>query len=195
MKKSAKRLLLFFCTAVIIACVFSPCVNTEANSYTQLRQRKITVLKKSKFVSNSLNGVSAIYRKGSNDGSSKTYSCAAYVKKYYKKIYNVKVDNLFYNRTPNAYGDKFIRVKTPQIGDVVGQNTGHGTTHWAIVKQVNDNGTITLIEQNWKWRQGGKTVTVVNRRIKTSKARIYRLKSQFKVKAEFETDKETSMED
>ena len=52
------------------------------------------------------------------------------------------------------------------------------TTHWAIVKQVNKNGTVTLIEQNWKWNQGGSTQTVLNRKIKTSSARFYRLESQ-----------------
>ena len=57
-------------------------------------------------------------------------------------------------------------------------NTGHGTTHWAIVKKVNSKNSITLIEQNWKWSSGGSTQSVVNRKVKTSKVRLYRLKSQ-----------------
>ena len=85
---------------------------------------------------------------------------------------------MLYNRTPLTSGDSFVKVKSPRIGDIVAMNTNHGTTHWAIVKKVNKNGTVTLIEQNWKWTQGGSTRSVLNRKVKSSSVRFYRLKSE-----------------
>lgn len=182
MKRIGKRFL--FITLIFILLVpFSTPNNTnqvEARGY--LKERLIIVKKNSRFVLDSLNGVKAIYRRGRSDGSSSTYSCAAYVKKYYKKVYKKTVNNLFYGRTPNVYGDSFVRVKKPRVGDIAAVNTNHGTTHWAIVKKVNSNKSVTLIEQNWKWQQGGSTYTKKNRKIKNSSVRFYRLKSQKKVK-------------
>lgn len=157
--------------------------HAEAKSTTQrLKQQSILIVKKSKQTVDTLNGVKAYYRKGSSDGSSAVYSCAAFVKRYYKTVYGTNVNNLLYNRTPHAEGDSFKKVKSPRIGDIVAMNTSHGTTHWAIVKSVSANGsTITLIEQNWKWTQGGSTVSVKNRKVKTSNVRLYRLKSEKKI--------------
>lgn len=128
------------------------------------------------FLVDTLNGVDAIYRQGSSDGSSQIYSCAAYVKKYYKDVYDVSIYNLFYNKTPKCYGGEKITIVTePMIGDIAACNTNRSTTHWAIVKEVNKDNTVTLIEQNWKWRQGGKTVTVKNRTVEVKSIRFYRL--------------------
>ena len=176
MKNTVKRLFLFFLAAVIIATVVQP--GSTTNAANVFKQKRITITKRSRQVVDSLGGVKAYYRKGPNDGSNKFYSCAAFVKRYYKKAYGKNVNNLLYNRTPHTSGDSFVRVKTPQIGDIVAMNTGHGTTHWAIVKKVNSKNSITLIEQNWKWSSSGSTQSVVNRKVKTSKVRLYRLKSQ-----------------
>lgn len=134
------------------------------------------IINSNEFVADTLNGVDAIYRPGGSDGSDAVYSCAAYIKKYYKEVYDVKVYNLFYNSTPKCYGgEKFTKVTEPQIGDIAACNTSHGSTHWAIVKKVNEDDTVTLIEQNWKWKQGGKTVTVKNRTAETNSIGFYRL--------------------
>lgn len=175
MINTAKRLFVFLLAAVIIATVVQPVSNADAS--VGFKQRQIRVTKSSRQVVDSLDGVKAYYRKGPNDGSNKFYSCAAYVKRYYKKVYGKNVNNLLHNRTPHTSGDSFVRVKKPQIGDIVAMNTNHGTTHWAIVKEIGSKGKITLIEQNWKWTSSSSTQCVVNRKVKASKVRLYRLKS------------------
>lgn len=171
--------MLFIAFCLVITAVMSNKQTTDAAiSY---KTKTLNITKSSRQVVDQLHGVKAYYRRGGNDGSDKFYSCAAFVKRYYQKVYGRKVDNLFYNRTPHAYGDTFIKVSKPQVGDIVAMNTSHGSTHWAIVKKVNKNGTVTLIEQNWKWNQGGQTKSVLNRKVKVKSARFYRLKSEDKV--------------
>lgn len=132
-------------------------------------KEKTLTITKAGFVADSFNGVDAVYRKGPNDGSSKTYSCAAYIKKYYKKMYDVSVYNLFGGATPKTYeGKKIGSVKSPKVGDIAYKNG-----HWAIVKKVNDNDTVTLIEQNWKW---GGNQCKINRTVDTSSLKYFRLK-------------------
>lgn len=177
MKTTIRRLLIFLTAIAILSTIVTPSgITTNASSV--YKTKRISITKNARQVVDSLDGVKAYYRKGGNDGSNKFYSCAAYVKRYYKTVYRKNVYNLLYNRTPQTTGDSFIKVKTPQIGDIVAMNTNHGTTHWAIVKNVNTNGTVTLIEQNWKWTQGGSTKSVLNRKVKCSSVRFYRLKSE-----------------
>lgn len=143
----------------------------------QAAQQELVTITKENFTVDTFNGVDAVYRPGSSDGSSPVYSCAAYIKKYYKEVYDVSLYNLFYNKAPKSYGgEKVIKVSEPRIGDIVACDTDHGTTHWAIVKELNGDGTVALIEQNWKWTQGGKTVTTKNRTVEVSDVRFYRLK-------------------
>lgn len=127
------------------------------------------------FVSDSFNGVDAVYRTGASsttDGTNPTYSCAAYIKKYYKALYGLDVYNLNNGCTPLTNGDSFLRVSTPIEGDIVAT-----TNHWSIVKKVNNDGTITLIEQNYKWSQGSGYACRVNRHIPVNSATYYRLSS------------------
>ena len=180
MKNVIKRLCFIVMTTALIATMMTPCANS-ADATTLFKQKKITISKSSRQVVDTLSGVKAYYRKGGNDGSNKFYSCAAFVKRYYNKIYDTNENNLLYNRTPHAEDNTFVQVEEPQVGDIVAMNTNHGTTHWAIVKNVNDNDTITLIEQNWKWLQSSSTKSVVNRKVKTSNVRLYRLKTENKV--------------
>ena len=136
---------------------------------------QILTITKEGFVADSFNGVDALYRKGRNDGSNSTYSCAAYIKRYYSQVHGVTVGNLFSGATPSASKGTFKSVKTPQAGDIVACRSTGGSNHWAIVKQVNDDNTVTLIEQNWKWIQGGQTVCKTNRTISISSGKFYRL--------------------
>lgn len=80
-----------------------------------------------------------------------TYSCAAFVKKFYKQVYGVEVYNLLRaGGGPLVSGGKggFSKVSSPQIGDVVHYLTST-TTHWCIVKSVSsDKKQVTVIEQN-----------------------------------------------
>ena len=131
-------------------------------------KEKTLTITKSGFVADTFNGVDAIYRKGSNDGSNATYSCAAFIKKYYSEVYNVSVYNLFGGSTPKTYeGKKITSVKEPKVGDIAYKNS-----HWSIVKKVNDNDTVTLIEQNWKWNGNQ---CKINRTVSTSSLKYFRL--------------------
>ena len=120
-------------------------------SDNKLLKTQIITIKGSNFVADTLNGVKALYRTGGNDGSNATYSCAAYIKRYYKEEFGVSVNNLFGGRTPNSSKGTFRSVKKPQVGDVVACSSTSGSNHWAVVKKINNNNTVTLIEQNWKW--------------------------------------------
>lgn len=130
------------------------------------------IVKKSEFVADSFKGVDAIYRPGKNDGSSATYSCAAYIKKFYSSVYDVSVYNLFAGNTPKTYeGNTFSKVSNPKVGDIA-----FSKSHWAIVKSVDkENKKVVLIEQNWKWSQGRQTVCKINRTVSTSSLTYYRL--------------------
>ncbi|MBQ9865400.1 MAG: hypothetical protein IJM34_00105 [Lachnospiraceae bacterium] len=84
--------------------------------------------------------VQAIYvtlatRNKINVGTDTTYSCAAFVKRFYSQVYGVDVYNLSGpSYTPkSSNGGSFVQVSSPQIGDIVRDNEG---THWAIVKSV-----------------------------------------------------------
>ena len=93
--------------------------------------------------------VEAVYSNQSHSGSDTTYSCAAFVKKFYKEVYGIGVYNLNSpTSTPLVYDNKgsFNKTSKPQVGDIIRDNT---RTHWAIVKNISGN-TITVVQQNWK---------------------------------------------
>lgn len=142
---------------------------------TATLKTQIITIKGSNFVADKLDGVKALYRTGRNDGSDSTYSCAAYIKRYYKEEHGVSVNNLFSGRTPNASKGDFRSVKKPQVGDIVSCSSTSNSNHWAIVKKINSNNTITLIEQNWKWSQGGQTLCKINRTISVPSGKYFRL--------------------
>ena len=150
-------------------------VEVEMENDTDDLKERIITIKGSKYVADKFHGVKAYYRAGGNDGTNATYSCAAFVKRYYSEVYNVSVSNLLAGCTPVSSKGVIRKVSSPKKGDIVATASGSGN-HWAIVKKVNDNGTITLIEQNWKWQQDGKTLARVNRRVKASDCKLYRLK-------------------
>ena len=91
--------------------------------------------------------VDAIFRPytGTN-GTDSTYSCAAFVSKYYSKVFGVSVSNLWGPGYTPILSKGTISVTTsPKVGDIVRDNV---QAHWAIVKSVNSSGTVTVIQQN-----------------------------------------------
>lgn len=147
----------------------------KKKSETELTE-KIVTISGSRIKVDSLHGVAALYRSGvssSTDGSNATYSCAAFVKKYYSKIYGLELNNMYPGSVPNVVNgsDYFVAVKKPKIGDIVSL-----PGHWAIVKAVSGD-QVVLIEQNYKWSQNGGYACRVNRRISKSAAVYYRLHS------------------
>lgn len=109
-------------------------------------------------VVDTFNGVSSLYQPGSWDGTDPTYSCAAYVIRYYSTVYGKTVYNLFHAQTPMTTDtDSFVAVSDPQPGDICAQ-VKTSTNHWSIVKSVNAAAqTVTVIDQNNKWSYGNVT--------------------------------------
>lgn len=141
------------------------------------------------FVIDSFHGVDAVYTSEANDPADTTYSCAAYVKKYYQQIYQVGVFNLMDEGPPVVRdgGAGFQKVTEPQEGDIVFWPVStNGNNHSAIVKKV-EGKTVTLIEQNYKT---GK-VAALNRTITypSKEFQFYRLKGN--VTAHIPTEKDT----
>jgi len=127
---------------------------------------------KSAQVVDSLDGVNALYRPGSGDGSDTTYSCAAYAKRYFSSRYGVTVYNLLQYRTPLVSSGKLTVVTTPQKGDLA---FWRNRPHSAIAKYLSGS-TVVLIEQNWKWLQNGSWVTYKERTVSKydSQIKFYR---------------------
>lgn len=142
MKKNKK---LFF-TLIIAMVLF--CIDVKP-VYSAVQWITITG---TEFVIDSLHGVDAIYTEENNAPEDAVYSCAAYVKKYYKKVYGVTVTNLMDNGPPMIPDGKAAlkQVTEPQAGDIIFWPTSsNANNHSAIVKSVEGN-TVTLIEQNYK---------------------------------------------
>ena len=106
--------------------------------------------------------IPAVYIPGLNNSDTGNYSSESYVRNFYGYVYGIIPDNLVPGATPvDTAGDTtFDLIQTPRPGDI-----GNQGTHWFIVKEVNDDGTFTVIEQNRKWNDGTATLTYVNRRV------------------------------
>ena len=101
-------------------------------------------------VVDTFNGVDAVYHPNAADGSDTTYSCAAYVKRYYASVYGVNVWNLLTGQTPSVNRGSFSVTNSPEPGDIGYQTNSSNSGHWFIIKSVNGGGNYTIIEQNWK---------------------------------------------
>lgn len=138
-------------------------------------ESKVKITKNGQVV-DTFNGVSAIYPiYGVADGD-ETYNCAAYIKKYYQKMYGFKPYNLLPYSTPKGINGKlFTKVIQPQAGDIVGikNSSGKINGHWAIAKGVEGN-YIVLIEQNMRNKNTSYPYVPVNRRIHKNQVNIYR---------------------
>jgi len=98
------------------------------------------------------NGVPAYYKIG-NHNTDTTYSCAAYVKRYYSQIFGVGVYNLLTGATPtcsnSGYSFKQVNARNAKPGDIGYHTNSSGSGHWFIIKAVGSSG-LTVIEQNYK---------------------------------------------
>ncbi|MGN1143064.1 MAG: RICIN domain-containing protein [Anaerovoracaceae bacterium] len=154
MKKKMRMILI----TILILCMVmgATCTTAMAATKVSFGNSQVTV--------DTFNGVPAFYKTGAHN-SDTTYSCAAYVKRYYSWIYGVNVANLLTGRTPSAspsqYSFKSVSPDQALPGDIGYQLNSSGSGHWFIIKEVNGN-NLTVIEQNWK--SGSKaTSTVINR--------------------------------
>lgn len=74
-----------------------------------------------------------------------TYSCAAFVKRFYSQVYGQDVYGLNdISSVPLVGSGSFVETSAPQVGDIIRDNF---SVHWAIVKAVSGN-TVTVIQQN-----------------------------------------------
>ncbi|MBR4410567.1 MAG: RICIN domain-containing protein, partial [Firmicutes bacterium] len=98
------------------------------------------------------NGVPAYYKIGNHNEDS-TYSCAAYVKRYYSQKFAVSVYSLETGRIPTVsekgYSFRQVNASEVQPGDIGYQTNSKDRGHWFIIKSVNGK-SMTVIEQNWK---------------------------------------------
>lgn len=151
---------------ILILCIIVTCISNVATTEAVVISygTKVKITKAGQVVDTiTVNGVTveSLYTfrnsmKGVEDDP--TYCCAAFITRFYKKVYGITVSDLYPGNTPKASKGSFSKVTTPQVGDIVGNNV-----HWAIVKKV-DGDKITLIEQNF-WGNNY-TAACVNRVIK-----------------------------
>lgn len=148
MKKKLFSLLL----AVLLVVQIIPITASAAGSCATVGG-SVKVTKSNQVVESiTLNGktVSAVYRPYTgNNGTDATYSCAAFVSKFYKQVYGVTVNHLMRQYSgPRVSSGKggFKVTEKPKVGDVIHEET-NAVTHWAIVKKVSGN-KVTVIEQN-----------------------------------------------
>lgn len=116
-----------------------------------------------------LNGVQAICRPGGREDYDPVYNCTALVDNYYWDRYRIVI--LWWMPEPNVIPlthqeVPFTVTETPEVGDIGFQRNDEGGQHWFLVKRVNEDGSITVIEQNYKWVEDGQTWCSVNRRVR-----------------------------
>ncbi len=148
MKKRIFSLLL----AVLMIVQIVPMTASAASSCATVGG-KVKITKSNQTVESiTFNGktVNAIYRPYTkSNGTDTTYSCAAFVSKFYRQVYGITVDHLMrqYSGPRVAKGKGAFRVtEEPQVGDIIHEKTS-AVTHWSIVKKVSGS-KVTVIEQN-----------------------------------------------
>lgn len=173
MKASRSYIRQFFWVLFCIGFVFTNTVMVQAQN-TNVNSTEY-IIEEDGMVADTFMGVDAIYRPGPSAGSDVVYSCAAYVKKYYKAVYGVTPYNLLHKRTPLVGGDSFVQIATPKVGDIVAE-IGANSNHWSIVKQVKTDSVI-VIDQNFKWKGTDGYYVRINRELSMSNVQFFRLKS------------------
>lgn len=124
----------------------------------------------------SFQGIEANYITGTGNSNTGTYCCAGYVIKFYKELFGVDTYNIntvwgMPTVVKNGHDVYLQEVSEPRPGDMMQSLT---YSHVGIVKRVEDDKVI-LIEQNYKWSEGGQTVACVEREIGFDEAHFYRL--------------------
>ena len=155
MKKSLSFVLIIF---VLCFCAYSAIATSwwTSEDYVLLSSQTSDVSTDSLTVK--INGVTKtvfnIYnaekKKANSDGydGSSVYACAAYPHKFYAEVFGIQIYDLNgpnYEPKVASGSGSFSKVSTPQIGDIIRSEI---STHWAIVKSVDSNGTVTVIQQN-----------------------------------------------
>ena len=125
----------------------------------------------------SFQGIHANYIMGTGNSNTGDYCCAGYVIKFYKELYGVDTYNIntvwgMPTVVKQGHDVWLEEVSEPKPGDMMQSLT---YSHVGIVKEVTDNNTAILIEQNYKWSQNGQTVATVEREIGFNEAHFYRL--------------------
>lgn len=139
----------------------------QDTSSTSYERSKVKITTNGQTI-DTFNGVSAKYITGTGNSNTGTYCCAQYVTNYYKSVYGITVANMFTGRTPTASSGYFYVTTSPQVGDIGYQLNSGNRGHWFIIKAVNGDGTYTIIEQNWKWKEGSSTYCYKNRKVSYS---------------------------
>lgn len=157
--KQTKRFLAVLLAVLMLVCMASTANATVYDSPTVYVSYTGQVVNTITFNGKTVQAVYAPYHSITNyDGSS--YSCAAFVSKFYNICFGIGVNNLFPGRQPNVYSGSgsFSLTSSPVVGDILGSDG-----HWAIVKAVSGN-TVTLIEQNC-WKDNERTTARYDRRV------------------------------
>lgn len=138
-----KRLLSLALALVMVLALIPP-----ADAMTGVKiTKKGQVVDSITFKGVTVNAIYAPQSTVSNYSSDPTYCCAAFVSKFFREVYGVKVYNLVKNGGgPKVDKGSFSVTTDPQVGDVIHRKTAT-STHWAIIKAV-DSKTVTVIEQN-----------------------------------------------
>ena len=118
------------------------------------------------------NGVQSICRPGGREDFDPVYNCTALVSNYYEQVYGMDVWQLYQHQSPIAEGiGSFTVPEKPLPGDIGYQTNDEGGPHWFILKRVNEDGSFTVFEQNFKGVVDGETLTSLNRRVSFDKTR------------------------
>ena len=117
------------------------------------------------YITDTFCGVPAYYNKNSN------IQCNEYIMRFYDHEFGLYV--FAYSNTGlimMSNGYEFQKTTVPKPGDVYyapAEKRGKPYDHWAIVKQYNAKAhTITLIEQNFSYTEGGIKYASVNREVR-----------------------------
>ncbi len=162
----------------LLLCILGILLNTGIRASAEEQD---IVIHRANTVADTFRNVDALYRPGGNDGSDSTYSCASYVKRFYAEVYGVNLNNMFANATPHVVdSDDFLEKVTEAVpGDIVREKLPKsGSTHWSIVKEIKDDGSFVIIEQNYKWRSGSATYARIGRTLEAENVTLFRLHSQ-----------------
>ena len=117
-------------------------------------------------VIDSFNDVQAFCRPGGREDYDQVYNCVVLVERYYRAVYGMEVSNEWQFQIPVADGiGSFTVTESPLPGDIGYMTGDDGGPHWFILKRVNEDGTYTVFEQNWKGVFDGVTYASVNRRV------------------------------
>ena len=142
-----------------------PGVALKRKQEPEYQETNVVVTEEGQVI-DTFNDVQALCRPGGREDYDPVYNCVVLVERYYLAVYGMKVWNEWQFKIPIAeeYGD-FTVTDQPLPGDIAYMTGDDGGPHWFILKRVNEDGTYTAFEQNWKWVENDVTYATVNRRV------------------------------